>query len=189
MLSNDVLRLRLRAARERLGLSPGEMAKRLKTPRRIYEQWEGGQRRIPGPALVAAELAAGIIRKEFPQPGSPAARVLELADGSMTTTEAAQALGMTPGMVRSAMNALQARGYTINFAKGWGPRTPQRNAAIVAGVAAGRTYAELAREYGVSRQRIQQISKAENVKSVRGRGRIKRSREDGAAAETQRKTR
>ena len=178
MLSDLVLRLRMIRARERLGLSPREMAKRLKTSRRIYEQWESGQRRIPGPALVAAELAAGIIRKEFPQPGSLAARVLELADGSMTTTEAAQALGTTPGTVRNAMNALQARGYTIAFERGWGPRTPQRNAAIVAGVAAGRTYAELAQEFDVSRQRIQQISKAANVKSVRGRGGIKRSRED-----------
>jgi DNA-binding XRE family transcriptional regulator/biotin operon repressor len=189
MLSNDVLRLRLTRARERLGLSPHQMAKRLKTPRRIYEQWEDGQRRIPGPALVAAELAAGIIRKEFPRPGSLAARVLELADGSMTTTEAAQALGITPSMIRSAMNALQARGYTIAFARGWGPRTPERNAAIAAGVAAGRTYAELAREHGVSRQRIEQISKMENVKSVRGRGRAKRSRDEGGEAEAPRKTR
>jgi transposase len=189
MVINEVLRLRLMAARERLGHSAREMAKRLKTPMRIYEQWESGQRRIPGPALVAAELAAGIIRKEFPQPGSRAARVLELADGSMTTSEAAQALGMTPGTVRNAANSLEARGYTIAFARGWKPRTPQRNAAIAAGVAAGSTYAELAREYGLSRQRIQQISKMENVKSVRGRGRAKRSREEGAAAETQRKTR
>ena len=110
MLSDLVLRLRMIRARERLGLSPREMAKRLKTSRRIYEQWESGQRRIPGPALVAAELAAGIISKEFPQPGSLAARVLELADGSMTTSEAAQALGTTPGTVRNAKKPLTSTG-------------------------------------------------------------------------------
>jgi DNA-binding XRE family transcriptional regulator/transposase-like protein len=182
MPSNDVVRLRLIAARERLGVSPGQMAKRLMTSRRMYEQWEGGKRPTPGPVLVAAELAAGIIRQKFPQPGSIAARVLELAGGSMTINDAAQALGVTSGTVRNAVNALEARGYTIAFARGWRVRTAQRNAAIAAGVAAGKTYAELARDHGLSRQRIQQICRSANVESVRGWASAKRRRDEPAAA-------
>jgi DNA-binding XRE family transcriptional regulator len=189
MPTDDVLRLRLIGARERLGLSPGEMAKRLVTPRQAYEQWESGKRRPPGPVIVAAELAAGIIRKGFPQPGSIAARVLELADGSMTKRDAARALDVTYGTVSNAAHALQARGYTIGFAKGAGARISERNAAIAKAVMGGKTYAELAQEYGVSRQRIHQICQSANVESVRGWASAKRRREEHATTEVRKRRR
>lgn len=51
----DDYRARLIAARQRLGLTPRQMAERLLTPRQTYEQWESGARRTPGVAIVAAE--------------------------------------------------------------------------------------------------------------------------------------
>ena len=46
----------LKAARRTLGLKPGEMAKRLKTPRRTYQDWEAGKRPISGACDTAVEL-------------------------------------------------------------------------------------------------------------------------------------
>ena len=46
----------LKAARRTLGLKPGEMAKRLKTPRRTYQDWEAGIRPISGACDTAVEL-------------------------------------------------------------------------------------------------------------------------------------
>lgn len=54
----DDYRVRLIAARERLGLSRREMAARLLTPPLTYEQWEVGKRGPPGVAVLAAEIFA-----------------------------------------------------------------------------------------------------------------------------------
>lgn len=45
----------LTVIRIQLGLKPGEMAKALNTPRRTFQEWESGGRRIPGVVLVACE--------------------------------------------------------------------------------------------------------------------------------------
>jgi len=44
----------LRQRRRDLGLTQAEMARRLNTPRRTYQNWEEGARRIPG--IVEAAL-------------------------------------------------------------------------------------------------------------------------------------
>ena len=46
----------LKAAETQLGLKPGEMAKRLKTPRRTYQDWVAGKRPISGACDTAVEL-------------------------------------------------------------------------------------------------------------------------------------
>ena len=46
----------LKAAQRTLGLKPGEMAKRLKTPRRTYQDWIAGKRPISGACDTAVEL-------------------------------------------------------------------------------------------------------------------------------------
>lgn len=46
----------LKAAETQLGLKPGEMAKRLKTPRRTYQDWIAGKRPISGACDTAVEL-------------------------------------------------------------------------------------------------------------------------------------
>jgi len=46
----------LKAARKTLGFKPGEMAKRIKTPRRTYQDWESGRRPISGACDTAVEL-------------------------------------------------------------------------------------------------------------------------------------
>jgi hypothetical protein len=46
----------LKAAETKLGFKPGEMAKRLKTPRRTYQDWIAGKRPISGACDTAVEL-------------------------------------------------------------------------------------------------------------------------------------
>jgi len=46
----------LKAARQKLGLNQIELARRLATPYRTYQDWEGGRRSIPGVVAVAVEL-------------------------------------------------------------------------------------------------------------------------------------
>ncbi|MCK5611619.1 DUF1870 family protein [Candidatus Pacearchaeota archaeon] len=43
----------LRVIRKELGLTIDRMAKELNTPRKTYENWEYGARRIPGIIVVA----------------------------------------------------------------------------------------------------------------------------------------
>ena len=45
----------LKQARLALGLSIAEMAKALNTPYRTYQDWELGNRRVPGIVAVAVE--------------------------------------------------------------------------------------------------------------------------------------
>jgi len=46
----------LEAARRTLGLNKAEMARSLRTPYRTYQDWEAGERPIPGVCQVAVEL-------------------------------------------------------------------------------------------------------------------------------------
>lgn len=46
----------LAASRKKLGLNQTEISKSIKTPYRTYQDWEAGQRRIPGVCEVAVEL-------------------------------------------------------------------------------------------------------------------------------------
>lgn len=46
----------LKSHRRTLGLNQTEMARRLQTPYRTYQDWERGSRRIPGVCIVAVEL-------------------------------------------------------------------------------------------------------------------------------------
>jgi len=46
----------LTAAREELGMSKADLAKRLRTPYRTYVNWERGERPIPGVCETAIEL-------------------------------------------------------------------------------------------------------------------------------------
>jgi len=46
----------LKSARIKMGLNKSEMAKQLRTPYRTYQDWESGERRIPGVCEVAVEL-------------------------------------------------------------------------------------------------------------------------------------
>jgi hypothetical protein len=46
----------LRAARVQLGFKPGQMAARIKTPVRTYQDWESGMRPISGACDTAVEL-------------------------------------------------------------------------------------------------------------------------------------
>ena len=46
----------LKTSRRELGLNMVEMAKQLRTPYRTYQDWEHGNRRIPGVCAVAVEL-------------------------------------------------------------------------------------------------------------------------------------
>jgi len=46
----------LKAARTRLNLTAKEMAKKLNTPARTYENWELGRTKIPGVVFAAIEL-------------------------------------------------------------------------------------------------------------------------------------
>lgn len=97
MSSSDDYRSRLIAARERLGLSRREMAKRLLTPRATYEQWEDGKRRTPGIAVVASEKIAGVPVGRFgPLPTIDRAKVDAACDlirrDGIATTAAARAV-------------------------------------------------------------------------------------------------
>ncbi|MHC1696885.1 MAG: helix-turn-helix domain-containing protein [Geobacteraceae bacterium] len=46
----------LKTARAKLGLNMTEMAQVLKTPYRTYQDWESGERRVPGICDCAVEL-------------------------------------------------------------------------------------------------------------------------------------
>jgi DNA-binding transcriptional regulator YiaG len=46
----------LKTARRKLGMNMAEMATTLRTPYRTYQDWERGDRRIPGICQVAVEL-------------------------------------------------------------------------------------------------------------------------------------
>lgn len=109
-------RSRLIAARERLGFSRREMAKRLLTPRATYEQWEDGKRRTPGVAIVAAERVARVPARTI---GPRARRILEFIDGNSTYDEIAKRAGVSPSRVRNVVAIAKSHGL---------PATVQRKA-------------------------------------------------------------
>lgn len=105
----DSLRERLTAARRALGKTRREMAVLLMTPYPTYRQWECGERRTPGVAVVAAELLAS---------GAPLLhQVIRLADGTRTAAEIAHETGAAPPSVYASISLARARGYAVPVAR------------------------------------------------------------------------
>jgi hypothetical protein len=108
MPSADDYRARLIAARARLEISPTRMAARLLTPHQTYLQWESGQRRTPGVAVVAAEALRPEIRyAHLWRDDSITARVSRRCDGSMTVSDIAEMENLSIRQVRDALKELR----------------------------------------------------------------------------------
>lgn len=144
-MPSDDHRSRLIAARERLGLSRREMAKRLLTPRVTYEQWEQSKRRTPGVAVAAAELLSPpnlrVATKD---------NVLNLADGTRTTGEIAAELGLSIHTVRAALKWLRRRGNETPVRPRRGRISPRRDKQLYDGILrladGSKTLTEIARQ-------------------------------------------
>lgn len=163
-MATDDYRARLIAARERLGLSRREMAKRLLTPRVTYEQWEAAARRTPGVAVVAAERVAEMPARLSAMRG----RVLKLADGTRSGADIAEILGISVTRVHACVYAIRQAGNEITLVRQRQQRQPEhasRDAAISAGIQAGRTYADLGRQYGLTREALRQIADRLGIQS------------------------
>ena len=55
-INAEMTAVNLETARLALGMNKAEMASRLRTPYRTYQDWEAGRRRIPGICQIAVEL-------------------------------------------------------------------------------------------------------------------------------------
>lgn len=163
-MARDDYRSRLIAVRKKLGLTRGEMAKRLLVPRVAYEQWEDGKKPTPSTVVRAAETIAS--QRMF------TAKVLTLADGSLTALQIAEKLAVHRIRVYRALAELRrdkqplsvmpAKRGTKLHSK-WritakAVRASKRNERIAAAVRAGETYIAIGKRYGVSRERVRQIA-------------------------------
>ncbi len=175
-MARDDFRSRLIAARNKLGLSRREMAKRLDTPRAAYEQWEDGKRRTPSGVMLAAESIVGRGKR-----GVFAAQVRSIADGSLTVGQIATKLAVHRSGVYRALAELRRDGHPVNVARdkrgaklgskrevtSKTVRASERNKRIVAGVRAGETYNAIAKRYDISRERVRQIANSVGLISHR----------------------
>jgi DNA-binding XRE family transcriptional regulator len=93
---------RLIAARERLGLTPREIAERILTPRQTYEQWESGMRRTPGVAVFAVE---SIPNRKKPRTDA----ILAAVAPRRTNADIARIVGATQDTVRSVLRRAKMR--------------------------------------------------------------------------------
>jgi DNA-binding XRE family transcriptional regulator len=163
-MARDDYRSRLIAVRKKLGLTRGEMAKRLLVPRVAYEQWEDGKKPTPSAVVRAAETIAD--RRMF------TAKVLTLADGSLTAIQIAEKLAVHRIGVYRALAELRRdkqplsvmpakRGAKLHSK--WritarAVRASKRNERIAAAVRAGETYSAIGKRYCLSRERVRQIA-------------------------------
>lgn len=142
----DDLRHRLTAARAALQRTQREMAAALKTPYATYRQWERGERRTPGVAVVAAELLCGCdsaaterylrhwagrmshadisaaLGRDIKGGGRwRRERLLCLADGSRTMGEIAAEIGVAETTARKMATLLRREGHTLKVRHRVGP--------------------------------------------------------------------
>lgn len=151
------------------------MAKLLMTPRQTYEQWERGTRRVPGVALVAIRS----IRPPDPQTIKGRLRRL-MKEQYLTVRELGAHLGISEQAVYIAMHELRHHGWPVAYravkrgpppGRPRGPRGPYvkrapsprapspRDVDIYRARLAGATLPDLAKQHGISKQRIFQIMK------------------------------
>lgn len=145
-MAGDDYRARLITARERLGLSPAQMAKRLLTPRQTYSQWEDGRSRTPGAAVVAAEMLAD--RKRG---GGLTEQVWALTRrGRYTAAEVAEKLGASARQVEASIQTLRRRGEEVPVPKSVAPPIDRELVARAAAlVRDGWRISDAAREVGL----------------------------------------
>jgi transposase len=171
---SDDYRARLIAARQRLGLSPRQMAARLLTPRQTYEQWEHGGRRTPGVAVIAAES----LRERDER-----ARAITAAVSAGDTYEAvAQRYGITSERVRQIAKsqgitslrrryAAEARAASAAKREAAREAIAARDAAIIAAVRGGASINAACIKAGLRPGQIPTVSRRLNLGKITRHGR------------------